>query len=122
MFEYIYAIYDKVYGKVEKPKKVGKKKLIKNYKKKAIPKAMREQVWIKNMGKVYKGKCIVNWCKNEIDVFNYHVGHNIPEVKGGKTDLTNLKPICSKCNLSMSKNYTIDEWTELSPSTTCILL
>ena len=82
-------------------------------KKQTIPKALREQVWIYNFGKVFKHKCFVKWCSNEINVFDYHVGHNIPESKGGKTALENLKPICSRCNHSMSANYTISDWSEM---------
>ena len=79
-----------------------------------IPKAVREQVWIKYNLKKYNSKCYIHWCKNYIDVFNFHVGHNIPESKGGTLDIENLRPICSRCNLSMSNNYTIDEWEKLS--------
>lgn len=77
------------------------------YKKKTIPKAIREQVWLAKFGEVYKAKCVIDWCMNDIDVFNYHVGHDIPERKGGTLDLHNLYPICSKCNRSMSDRYTI---------------
>ena len=83
------------------------------YKKQHIPKALREQCWIKNFGQKFKHSCYVKWCKNTINVFNYHVGHNIPESKGGKMCLENLKPICSRCNLSMGSQYTITEWLEL---------
>ena len=55
----------------------------------------------------------MRWCKNKIDVFNFHVGHNIPESKGGATVLENLRPICPSCNLSMGNNYSIDEWNKL---------
>ena len=79
-----------------------------------VPKALREQVWIKYIGKKYNSKCYVHWCKNEMDVFNFHIGHNIPESKGGDLSIENLRPICSRCNLSMSNNYTIDEWQNLS--------
>lgn len=79
-----------------------------------IPKALREQVWITHVGKKYESKCTVQWCKNRITVFDFQSGHNIPESKGGTTDLSNLRPICSRCNLSMNDNYTIDEWTQLS--------
>jgi len=79
-----------------------------------IPKALREQVWIKYIGKKYSSKCYIHWCKNDIDVFNFHIGHNIPESKGGELTLENLRPICARCNLSMSNNYTIDEWQKLS--------
>ena len=79
----------------------------------AIPKALREQVWIHYNGEHYSYKCNVSWCKNKINVFNFHAGHNIPESKGGATTLENLRPICSSCNLSMSNNYTITEWNKL---------
>ena len=78
-----------------------------------IPTALREQVWVSYFGKKFEHKCFVKWCNNDIDVFNFQVGHNIPESKGGLTLLENLRPICSRCNLSMSNNYTIDEWQEL---------
>lgn len=78
-----------------------------------VPKALREQVWIKYIGKRYNSKCYIRWCENEIDVFNFQIGHNIPESKGGTLVLENLRPICSRCNLSMSNSYTIDEWQQL---------
>ena len=88
-----------------------------------IPKAVREQVWIKFIGRRFNSKCYINWCKNNINVFNFHVGHNIPESKGGTLDLNNLRPICSRCNLSMSNNYTITEWDKLnSKKNKCIIL
>jgi hypothetical protein len=82
--------------------------------KERIPKALREQVWITHVGKKFESKCVVRWCKNTITVFDFQCGHNVPESKGGSTDLSNLKPICSRCNLSMNDSYTIDEWAILS--------
>jgi len=82
--------------------------------KKYIPKAIREQCWKKTFGDVFKHNCYIHWCDNEIDVFNFHVGHDMPESKGGDLEISNLKPICARCNLSMSNNYTIQEWNELS--------
>ena len=79
-----------------------------------IPKALREQVWISQVGKKFESKCLVSWCQNVISVFNFECGHNVPESKGGATDLTNLRPICSNCNRSMSDDYTIDEFSKLS--------
>ena len=79
----------------------------KPHKKATIPKAIREQVWLQSFGKVYEHKCKISWCKNIITVFDYHVGHDQPESKGGTLDVTNLKPICARCNTSMSDNYTI---------------
>jgi hypothetical protein len=77
-----------------------------------IPKALREQVWVKYKHKIYQSKCEVKWCTNKIDVFNFQVGHNVPRSKGGETVIENLRPICSRCNQSMSNTYTIDEWNE----------
>jgi 5-methylcytosine-specific restriction endonuclease McrA len=75
-----------------------------------IPKAVREQLWLRDIGKEYESKCMTSWCKNKMTLFDFQCGHNIPESKGGKTVLENLVPICSRCNLSMSNNYTFDEW------------
>lgn len=91
--------------KIKKPKTA--------YKKQTIPKALREQCWIHNFGERFKHKCYIKWCKNTINVFNYHVGHNIPECKGGQMCLENLKPICSRCNHSMGSQYSITEWMKL---------
>lgn len=79
-----------------------------------IPKALREQVWIQNIGKKFETECPTKWCKNRINPFDFHVGHNIPEAKGGTLNIDNLKPICSRCNLSMNTQYTIDGWNNLS--------
>ena len=87
------------------------------YKKETIPRALREQVWITYIGKNYDAKCIVSWCNNIISTFDFHVGHNIPESIGGSTDINNLRPICSRCNLSMGSRYSIDEWNKLSGTT-----
>jgi 5-methylcytosine-specific restriction endonuclease McrA len=79
--------------------------------KKKIPAALRQQVWIQKIGRVFESKCKTPWCSNMITVFNYECGHNIPESKGGITDITNLLPICRQCNSSMSNNYTFDDWS-----------
>lgn len=84
------------------------------YKKATIPKAIREQCWTKSFGEVFKHSCYINWCDNEISVFDFHVGHDQPESKGGTLSVDNLKPICARCNLSMSNNYTITEWNNLN--------
>lgn len=86
----------------------------KPYKKKAIPAALRQQVWILKMGKCFQGKCKTTWCMNQITVYSFEAGHNIPESKGGTTDIENLIPICRQCNMSMSNTYTFDEWCMFS--------
>jgi 5-methylcytosine-specific restriction endonuclease McrA len=85
-----------------------------NQKKKAnIPRALREQVWITNIGNKFETKCFVVWCQNRMNAFDFHVGHNIPESLGGATNLSNLKPICARCNLSMGSQYSIEEWSKM---------
>jgi 5-methylcytosine-specific restriction endonuclease McrA len=79
-----------------------------------IPLALREQVWLLYCGERFKRKCLVAWCENIMTVFNFESGHNVPESKGGATQLSNLRPICSKCNKSMGDRYTIDEFSKLS--------
>jgi len=83
----------------------------KKYKKESIPKAVREQLWLRDMGEKFKGKCKTDWCNNTVTVFDFHAGHNIAESNGGLTNLDNLVVICSRCNLSMANNYTFIEWS-----------
>ena len=83
------------------------------YKKKKIPKAVREAVWVKHVGKHYQHKCLTHWCPNTMTVFDFQTSHNIPESKGGSTELDNLFPLCGRCNLSMGSQYTYDGWSAL---------
>jgi hypothetical protein len=85
-------------------------------KKAKIPLALREEVWRHWMGEQFKSKCCVTWCTNQLTAFDFAVGHNIPEAKGGTLELGNLRPICNRCNTSMGSFYTIDEWNALSPT------
>jgi hypothetical protein len=86
--------------------------------KKKIPLALKEQVWLIHFGdKSFKHKCYVKWCENIVTPFSFEVGHNIPESKGGTIDIDNLRPICAKCNRSMSDDYSIDEFSDLSKRT-----
>lgn len=86
----------------------------KKYRKKAIPVAFREQIWIRDCGRVFDSKCRTPWCQNRITVFDFQSGHNIPESKGGPTKPENLVPLCSRCNQSMGDRYTFDEWAALA--------
>lgn len=97
-------------GKGKRPPKQIKHPKETKQTKDPIPKALREQVWIRQMGRVFEGKCPTTWCQNQITVFDFESGHNIPESKGGQTSIENLVPICSRCNRSMSDTYTITEW------------
>lgn len=95
---------------ITKPSMIIKQQLSK---KKRIPKAIREQTWLRYNGENYKAKCTVTWCTNIITPFTFEVGHNIPESKGGPTEIGNLRPICPNCNRSMGTS-TIDEFSQLS--------
>jgi hypothetical protein len=84
------------------------------FKKITIPKRVRSMVWQKYVGKKWKGECYVEWCNNEFTVLSsWHVGHNIPESRGGTLKISNLRPICADCNLGMGSKYTIDEWSSM---------
>jgi 5-methylcytosine-specific restriction endonuclease McrA len=84
------------------------------HRKHKIPAAFREQIWCRDFGKKFEGKCPTCWCNNNITVFDFHAGHNIPESKGGQTIPDNLIPICARCNLSMGDRYTFTEWSGLN--------
>jgi len=88
------------------------KQVKQKYKKKNIPKALREQVWLNKIGPYFNGSCYISWCQNQMTCFNFDCGHNIPESKGGAMNIDNLIPICRNCNLGMSNRYTIQEWID----------
>jgi chromosome segregation ATPase len=79
-----------------------KEKAIEKYKKKAIPKALKNKVWDKYIGiDIGQTKCLC--CKiTNISQLNFHCGHIISEKDGGELTMDNLKPICGSCNSSMS--------------------
>jgi 5-methylcytosine-specific restriction endonuclease McrA len=70
-------------------------------KKKTIPKHIRKIVWDTYIGNdIIKHKCL---CCKKTTICNteFHCGHVIAENKGGTQEITNLRPICAACNLSM---------------------
>jgi len=71
-------------------------------KKQAIPHHIKTLVWNKWVGeKVAETKCLA--CKiTGISIRHFHCGHYISEANGGDMSITNLRPICANCNLSMS--------------------
>jgi len=75
----------------------------KKYHKKSIQKSLKKLVWDTYIGeKIGLTLCIC--CKHqEIRQIEFHCGHVIAEVNGGKTELKNLRPICAQCNLSMGR-------------------
>lgn len=73
-------------------------------KKQKIPATVRNSIWNYYIGSDVKiGPCFC--CNNEtISTANFECGHVQSEKEGGDLTLTNLRPICSLCNKSMSTN------------------
>lgn len=69
--------------------------------KKKIPSVLKTHVWNKYIGdEIGKSTCFC--CKiNIISQRDFICGHIEAEKNGGNTDINNLRPICSSCNLSM---------------------
>ncbi len=75
---------------------------IKKHKKKSrnIPKPLRIAVWETYISKRDRfGACIC--CGRTLDIMDFHCGHVISHNMGGPANLSNLRPVCSVCNLSM---------------------
>lgn len=86
---FITKIDDKV---EEKPKKK---------KKDAIPKAIRDAVWLKYHGDNEEGICYA--CNRIIfrDRAGWHCSHVLSENKNGQIKVKNMRTCCAGCNLSM---------------------
>lgn len=70
-------------------------------KRKSIPAPLKKQIWEKYISiDLRKGKC---FCCKTTDIMesDFHAGHIISDKDKGKVELENLRPLCSKCNLSM---------------------
>ena len=74
-------------------------KIKSNYKKKKIPKALKEVVIHKHFGNKFISNCFV--CSKELNRNDVQIGHIVPEVEGGELIEDNLKCICKCCNSSM---------------------
>ena len=71
--------------------------------KQSIPKAVKIAVWELRVG-MEVGMTLCSVCKtNRISQMDFHCGHIVAEADGGETCVSNLVPICAKCNLSMGR-------------------
>ena len=69
--------------------------------KRSIPKAIKTLVWNKYIGET-KASSQCTCCEvTEIKNTHFHCGHVISESAGGTLEISNLRPICAPCNLSM---------------------
>jgi hypothetical protein len=77
-------------------------------KRKAIPSAVRNNVWNVYIGTAEKeGTCFC--CKTErISCANFQCGHVESHAEGGEVTIQNLRPVCAQCNQSMGKTNMID--------------
>ena len=105
--------------KKEEPRKVETKEDIKKEepepvkeeskkKKQQIPKAVRVHVWNLYIGpNIIEHRCLC--CKKTlIKNTDFEVGHIISEKEGGTQEISNLRPICSPCNLSMGTTNMVE--------------
>jgi 5-methylcytosine-specific restriction endonuclease McrA len=77
-------------------------------KKKGVPTTVRIACWNTYIGEDV-GKHVCMCCQNLfITQHNFHCGHVVAEAKGGSTDVSNLRPICEKCNYSMGTENMAD--------------
>jgi len=73
------------------------------YKRKSIPKKIRELVWDSYIGiQIGESKC--KCCEStNISQLTFHCGHIVSDYNGGDISISNLLPICMSCNLSMGR-------------------
>ncbi len=64
-----------------------------------ITKTLRKAVWLDTNDNNLTGSCYC--CENFIEFDNFVCGHIIPVSIGGETNISNMKAICSPCNLNM---------------------
>lgn len=64
-----------------------------------ITKLLRRELWKKYFEQAREGTCYV--CDGLISEDHFQAGHVIARVRGGSTNIHNLKPVCSDCNLNM---------------------
>jgi hypothetical protein len=86
-------------------------KIIEKTTRKTIPQSLRQPIWEKYIGEVYKIKCSI--CETRsITPFTFEMGH-IESVKdGGSNYFINLRPICGTCNKGMS-TMTMDKFQKI---------
>lgn len=64
-----------------------------------IPKAVRDAVWMRDIGNSKSGKCYI--CPRTITDDNFEAGHIISKHNNGNDDYDNLRAVCIPCNRSM---------------------
>lgn len=73
---------------------------MKGYKRKTIPKAVKDKVWDTYIGK-HNGTGQCYCCRTSIDSKSFDCGHVVAAALGGENVVENMRPVCSTCNKSM---------------------
>ena len=111
-------------SEISTPKQESLKSESKEKKKKKAPisKELRTQVWSTYNGRSMDGKCFV--CDERITLEIFECGHVDPESRGGKTELSNLRPVCKECNHGKGGMSTMNmiEYMLLNKKAGCIHL
>ena len=81
-------------------------------KKKSIPKKIKELVWNNHIGHDVASAMCTCCDKTPIKNTEFHCGHVLAEANGGTLDISNLRPICAGCNLSMG-TQNMDEFKKV---------
>jgi len=80
-----------------------------------ITRQLKTEMWMCSVGD--KLECACFCCgKAKISAISFSAGHITAEAKGGQTNLTNLIPICTACNLSMGVENLKDYSNRVFPS------
>lgn len=107
--EYRKIIREKIQEELSNKKieEIVDKPTISKYKKVKIPNIFKRQCWNHWIGEDI-GKTLCPVCKlTHITQLNFSCAHILPESKGGKLDIENVRPVCFGCNSSVyTKNLT----------------
>jgi len=76
--------------------------VVKIGKRKPIAKCVKVNVWKRDFGEEFDGKCYL--CPSMMARDKFDAGHIVAWVKGGADHINNLRPICHDCNMSMGDN------------------
>jgi hypothetical protein len=85
------------------------------YDEKPITAAMKKDVWKMAFGKSQSGTCVI--CnKAEITKKSFECGHVVARALGGKTEPSNLRPMCFDCNRSMGTRNAYEYKKDVYPN------
>lgn len=75
---------------------------------KNIPKKVRYDTWDYYVGRNARWTRCFCCHRDIIKIDDFHCGHIVADVDGGEATIKNLRPVCHRCNLSMSRTNMIE--------------